>query len=103
MRAQLEHLIAATERPEIKVQVIPFEYGVHPGINSHFILLDTDGALPVLVYTEGLRMYAESVLDEDLQRYRRVWDSLRAIALSFPDSRALIERYMNQLSPPPSP
>jgi transcriptional regulator with XRE-family HTH domain len=100
MRAQLEHLIAATERPEIKVQVIAFEYGVHPGINSHFILLDTDGALPDLVYVEGLRGHAESDSNEEVRRYRRIWDSLRALALSFPDSRALMERYVEKYSPP---
>jgi transcriptional regulator with XRE-family HTH domain len=99
MRAQLEHLVAASERPHITVQVIGFEYGIHPGGNSHFILLDTGGALPDLVYVEGLRGRAESDTTHDLQRYRKTWDILRALALSPRESRERIERYLARLTP----
>jgi transcriptional regulator with XRE-family HTH domain len=39
MREQLRHLIAMTERPNITIQVLPFEAGLHPGMRGPFNLL----------------------------------------------------------------
>jgi hypothetical protein len=97
MREQLEHLISATVRPGITVQIIDFEYGTHPG-DSHFILVRTGGVLPNLVYLEALGR-ADSTSDSDIARYRRVWEHLTALALSPRESRDRIERYVKRLAP----
>ena len=93
MRAQLEHLVAMADRPTITVQVLAFDYGAHPGGNSHFILVDTGGGLPDLVYVEGLRGRAEFTSKADTGRYREVWDVLRSIALSPRESREMLAHY----------
>ena len=88
MRDQL--LAMASRLPHVTVQVIPFEAGAHPGINSSFIILELEGSVPDVVYVEGLlgQHYLQSA--QDLRRYRRVFDQLRAIALSPRESQARI-------------
>jgi transcriptional regulator with XRE-family HTH domain len=82
MRAQLEALVDRAALPNVTVQVIPFEAGAHPGMDSTFILLHLDEDVSDVVFIEGLvgNLYQES--PSDLARYRRVFDLLRAIALS---------------------
>ena len=99
MHAQLQHLLVAADQSGVTIQVIPFEYGTHPGGNSHFILIDTGGALPDLVYVEGLRGRADFSSEADIRRYREVWDFLRAIALSPRESRERIAHHAAGLLP----
>jgi transcriptional regulator with XRE-family HTH domain len=95
---QLEHLRAATDRPNIAVQVIGFEYGLHTGPSGNFILLDMEEGLPDLFYSEGLRGAFASVDPEALDRNRRVWNELRAKALDVFRSKDRIDRYIRELS-----
>ncbi len=99
MRNQLNHLSAAAEQPNVTVQVIGFEYGAHPGGNSHFIVVDTGHGLPDLVYVEGLRGRAEFTSETETQRYREAWEYLTAIALSPRQSGERIEYYAKSLTP----
>ncbi|OLT14230.1 hypothetical protein BJF78_19720 [Pseudonocardia sp. CNS-139] len=62
-------------------------------------MIDTAGALPDLVYVEGLRGHWESSNEHDLQRYRRTWDILRALALPPRESRDRIAQYRERLTP----
>lgn len=99
MGEQLRHLVTVGERPTVTVQVIAFEYGVHPGGNSNFILVDTGNGLPDLVYVEGLRGKVEFTDDDETQRYRAAWSTLTAIALNPRQSRERIEQYLERLAP----
>jgi transcriptional regulator with XRE-family HTH domain len=91
MRLQLEHLLAQAALPNVAVQVIPFGGGAHPAMGRPFIILvfpervDTD-----VVYLEDLTsaLYLEDVAEVD--RYNVFFNHLRATALSFDDSAALI-------------
>jgi transcriptional regulator with XRE-family HTH domain len=98
MRDQLRYLAAAAEQPTVTVQVIGFEYGAHPGGQSHFIMVDTGHGLPDLVYVEGLRGRAEFTSEAETQRYREAWENLTAIALSPRQSRERIEWHVDQLA-----
>lgn len=40
MRAQIEHVVAVTELPNVTVQVMPFERGAHAGMSGGFTILD---------------------------------------------------------------
>jgi transcriptional regulator with XRE-family HTH domain len=40
MRAQIEHVIAITELPNVTVQVMPFERGAHAGMAGGFTIVD---------------------------------------------------------------
>lgn len=99
MREQLRHLVAVSERPTVTVQVIAFEYGSHPGVNSQFILIDTGHGLPDLVYSEGLRGFAEFTDEPETQRYREAWGVLTVIASNPRKSRERIESHLERLAP----
>jgi transcriptional regulator with XRE-family HTH domain len=89
MRDQLEMLAQHSRAPNVTLQVIPFQAGAHPGVNSSFIILHLEEVQDV-VYVEGLigNFYLQS--PGDLARYRRTFDELRAVALGPQDSRKLI-------------
>ncbi len=97
MRLQLEHLLAQAALPNVAVQVIPFGGGAHPAMGRPFIILvfpervDTD-----VVYLEDLTsaLYLEDVAEVD--RYNVFFNHLRATALSFDDSAAMITSVLKE-------
>jgi hypothetical protein len=88
MHAQVQALIQRAAQANVTVQVIPFEAGAHPAINSTFEILHFEEAAPDVVYVEGLlgQHYLEG--PKELARYRRVFDQLRAHALGPRDTMA---------------
>jgi transcriptional regulator with XRE-family HTH domain len=96
--AQLEHLVERSRAPQVTVQVLPLEAGAHPGMDSAFTILHLQEVTDV-VYVEGLigQFFLQS--PNDLARYRRAFDQLRAIALSPQDSRRRIQGAADRLSP----
>ena len=90
MREQLESLVERAAQPNVDLQLLPFNAGAHPAINSTFSLLHFREDVPDVVYVEGL--LGEHYLEAraDIERYRRVFDQLRAMALSPKDSAARI-------------
>jgi transcriptional regulator with XRE-family HTH domain len=98
MRLQLEHLLAQATLPNVAVQVIPFAGGAHPAMGRPFIILvfpervDTD-----VVYLEDLTsaLYVEDLAEVD--RYNVFFNHLRATALSFDDSSALIASVLKEM------
>jgi transcriptional regulator with XRE-family HTH domain len=91
MAAQLDHVLAMMKRPNVTVQVIPFDAGAHPGMPGSFIFLEfRDEGDPELVYVDAQAgdMFLES--EGDLRRYRTMFDHLRASALSPARSADLI-------------
>ncbi len=82
MRAQFERLRQAGARPNVTIQVIPFDAGSHPGMDGAFVVLEfPDPADQSIVYTEtaagGLFLEEEA----DIRRYILIFDHLRAAAL----------------------
>lgn len=98
MRMQLEHLLAQAELPNVAIQVIPFCGGAHPAMGRPFVILvfpervDTD-----VVYLEYLTssLYLEDLGEVD--RYNVFFNHLRATALSFSDSAALITSVLKEM------
>jgi transcriptional regulator with XRE-family HTH domain len=98
MRLQLEHLLAQAALPNVAVQVIPFGGGAHPAMGRPFVILvfpervDTD-----VVYLEDQTsaLYVEDVAEVD--RYNVFFNHLRATALSFDDSAALITSVLKEM------
>jgi hypothetical protein len=95
-RAQLRHLADRSRSPEVTVQILPIEAGAHPGMDSAFTILHLEEVSDV-VYVEGLigKFFLQS--SNDLARYRRAFDQLRAIALSPEDSRRRIQTLAENL------
>ncbi|MGH3699033.1 MAG: Scr1 family TA system antitoxin-like transcriptional regulator [Pseudonocardiaceae bacterium] len=48
MRAQLEHLIAMSERDNMEVLVLPTDLGLHDGLAGPFTLLDFTAAQSIV-------------------------------------------------------
>lgn len=99
MRDQITKLIRLIETADhIKIQVLPLEVGLHPGIAGSFTILDFANPLdPSIAYietrTDGL--YLED--DEEVEVHRDAWDEVRVMALH-PDAsadrmRQIIEQY----------
>lgn len=90
MREQLHHLIDMAKRPNITVQVLPFDKGGHPGLGGSFSLLEFE-VDPTVVYVECLagNLYLEK--GPDVRRFVGILDLLRATALAPDDTMALIE------------
>lgn len=82
MAAQLARISEMTARPNIVVQVVPFELGAHPALESNFTILDLPSPTPGIVFVEGLAgpLYLEE--EDDLERYRVIFVRLQSIALS---------------------
>ncbi|MFB7175455.1 Scr1 family TA system antitoxin-like transcriptional regulator [Streptomyces sp. NPDC056254] len=103
MRNQLAHLLALRGREWVRVQILPFEAGVHAGLQGEITLLRFDGD-PDIVYTEDFVQGHMTANPQALREGSLRYDHLQAAALSLEDSAALIarvleERYGDQPAP----
>ena len=91
MRPQLEYLRELGGLRNVSLQVIPFGGGAHPAMGRPFVILVFgEEADPDVVYLEDLTsaLWVENV--EEVHRYNVFFHHLRATALSFDDSAALM-------------
>jgi transcriptional regulator with XRE-family HTH domain len=98
MRPQLDFLLSLSRLPNVAVQVIPFGGGAHPAMGRPFVVLVfPERADPDVVYLEDLTsaLYLEDV--DEVDRYNVFFNHLRATALSFEDSSALITSVLSEM------
>jgi transcriptional regulator with XRE-family HTH domain len=98
MAAQLGHIVSVMARPNVNVQVITYDSGAHPGMPGAFVHMEfRDEADPELVYvdTQAGDIFLET--EDDLRRYRTMFDHLRAVALSPARSAELITAVREEL------
>ncbi|WP_203828522.1 helix-turn-helix domain-containing protein [Actinoplanes palleronii] len=91
-REQLVHLLAAGQKPNVTIQVIPFSTGAHLGMPGAFAVLEFQEPDPPLVYMEnaGGGLFVEA--DSEIVWYRNSFLRLAAQALNPQDTAAWIER-----------
>ncbi len=84
MRGQLRHLAAIGRRPNIRIQVLPFSVGAHPGMKSPFVLLRFPEGFDDMdcVYLENENGELWQERPGDIARYTEVFNRLRSMALS---------------------
>jgi transcriptional regulator with XRE-family HTH domain len=94
MAAQLAKILDSSAMPNVTVQVLPFELGSHPALESNFTILDLPDQAPDVVFVEGL--IGSTYLDraEDLKRYREIFRRLQSMALNSQDTAELIAGLM---------
>ena len=83
----------AASLPKVTFQLIPFDVGAHPGLDSNFVVLEFGKPMVSdVVYVEGVmgNFYLESAAE--LERYKRIFSRLRSVALSPEDSVAMVAR-----------
>jgi transcriptional regulator with XRE-family HTH domain len=98
MRSQLEHVLELSSLKNVAMQVIPFGAGAHPAMGRPFVILVFPERIdPDVVYLEDLTsaLYLEDV--DEVDRYNVLFNQLRATALSFDDSAALVTSVLKDL------
>ena len=100
MREQLRHLIAMSARPNIIIQVLPFDAGLYPGSECAFwsILDFPDGAHqpPTTVYAEAANGVQILEREPEVLRLTSVFTAMSALALTPEATRELIERTISR-------
>jgi transcriptional regulator with XRE-family HTH domain len=96
MAAQLDKVLQMSAMPNIVVQILPYERGAHPALESNFTMLELPDPTPGIVYVEGLigSHYLERT--EDLERYHAVFGQLQSIALGPEDSAEFLMETMRE-------
>jgi transcriptional regulator with XRE-family HTH domain len=98
MQEQLDRLIEAAGFPNLTLQVIPFGAGAHAAMDGSFSLLGfpepTDPQIVYVEYHTGA-LYLEK--QPEVERYRLMFDHLRASALPVGASRDLMVRVAAEL------
>ncbi|MET9860640.1 helix-turn-helix transcriptional regulator [Streptomyces smyrnaeus] len=100
MHEQLSHIVAAaTERPNVRVQVIPFSLGLHPGMNGPFVVLQFSdrSVLRPIVYLENLGDAWVSRREGDVERYEEAFTDLQAMAPGPQASLSLVKQAIKEL------
>jgi transcriptional regulator with XRE-family HTH domain len=97
MRAQLNHLVDMSQRPNVTIQVMPFTAGGHAAAGGSFSLLQfAEQELPDLVYIEQLASAQYLVKPDVVDTYLEVMDRLRSQAATPAESLAIIQARLGQ-------
>ncbi|MDQ0386328.1 transcriptional regulator with XRE-family HTH domain [Streptomyces sp. DSM 42143] len=98
MRGQLQHLIEMSERPNIRLQVMPFGFGGHSGESGAFTILSfPESDLSDVVYLEQLTSALYLDKHEDVTQYETALKELQQDSPGPDESRDLL-RGLLQLS-----
>lgn len=98
MRRQLSRLLELAKRPNVIMQVLPFEVGAHPGtmLGPFAVLGFEHPDDPGVVYAEGnSNPYPDH--EGDLERYTMAFDRLRSMALSVSQTDDLLRATLEAL------
>jgi transcriptional regulator with XRE-family HTH domain len=98
MRGQLQHLIDVSERPNVRLQIMPFGFGGHSGESGAFTILSfTESDLTDVVYLEQLTSALYLDKREDVTQYEKAMKELQQDSPGPGESRDLL-RGLLQLS-----
>jgi transcriptional regulator with XRE-family HTH domain len=101
MHEQIAHLIAATERPETEILVLPFNAGAHPGQQGTFTILtlpQTQVSDVVYLDLSAGQWFLE--FQEEVDRYRKIFATLREAAFDAAASLEAMHTYMAAFNGP---
>ena len=96
MVEQLDHLLELTKRPNVNLQVLSQDVGVHPSLSGAFFLLRFEDDWRV-AYEETRRFAYYYDTPEAVEDYGKVMNHLRHLALSPKRSRTLIAKVRKEL------
>jgi len=94
MAAQLTKILDVSALPNVMVQVLPFELGAHPALESNFTILRLPDPTPGVVYVEGMIGSIHLQRAEDLGRYHDIFGKLQSMALDPKDTTDLIAQLL---------
>jgi len=90
MAVQLDKVLQMSAMPRVEIQVLPYEAGAHPAMESNFSIIELPSPTTGIVFVEGLigSVYLERA--QDLERYHAVFEWLQSVALGPQDTADLI-------------
>ncbi|MFK0293065.1 helix-turn-helix domain-containing protein [Streptomyces sp. NPDC090442] len=91
MRGQLKHLIDVSEQPNVRLQVMPFNFGGHAGESGSFTMLRfPESDLSDVVYLEQLTsaLYVDKA--EEVAQYERAMEQLQEDSPNPSETRDLL-------------
>jgi transcriptional regulator with XRE-family HTH domain len=94
MATQLAKILDVAARPSVTVQVLPYDVGAHPALESNFTILELPDPTPGVVFVEGMIGSTYLERDDDLIRYQTIFRKLESIALSPQGSNDLIRKFL---------
>ena len=94
MTAQLTKILDMSALPNVMVQILPFELGAHPALESNFTIIGLPSPTLGVVFVEGLIGSTYLERDDDLKRYREIFARLQSIALNPKDTERLIGKIL---------
>ncbi|MFF6955185.1 Scr1 family TA system antitoxin-like transcriptional regulator [Streptomyces sp. NPDC008317] len=97
MRAQLDHLREVARLPNVKIQVLPYLAGAHPGMTSAFTIVSfaEPGSMDVVhMDTTSSTLWLES--EHDAAREGAIFDRLVRLSLAQHNSAALIDGILKE-------
>jgi hypothetical protein len=94
MAAQLAKILEMAARPNVTVQVLPYDVGAHPALESNFTILELPDLTPGIVFVEGMIGSTYLEREDDLLRYQTIFRKLESIALSPQGSSDLIRKFL---------
>lgn len=102
MPAQLRHLVELSNRPDVTIEVIPFEAGAHFGLKGPFTLLEFESALGDVLYLESARRGDLTRGDPAsiplITEYHEAFERLRNLSLEPQDSAEFISGVAGEMS-----
>ncbi|MFB9508777.1 helix-turn-helix domain-containing protein [Streptomyces aurantiacus] len=91
MRGQLQHLIDISQRPNVRLQVMPFSFGGHAGESGAFTVLSfPESDLSDVVYLEQLTSALYLDKREDVTQYEKAMKELQQDSPDPDESRDLL-------------
>ncbi len=88
-KPQLEHVLAVSELPNVVVEIVPLESGIHPCMDGGFVLLSIPGR-GECVHSDGMFRTLMITETHAVAEVQRRYDLLRAKALSPSRSQQLL-------------
>lgn len=94
MAEQLAKILDMAAWPNVTVQVLPYDVGAHPALESNFTILELPDLTPGIVFVEGMIGSTYLEREDDLLRYQTIFRKLESIALSPQGSSDLIRKFL---------
>lgn len=97
VRAQLEHLLEVSHRPNVTLQLLPFSAGGHAAAGGPFsILRFAEPDLPDVVYLEQLTSAIYLDKRADVEGYAAVWEKVAVTALTPAGTRTALAQMLDE-------
>lgn len=96
-RAQLRHLLAASRRPNVELRLLRLSDGLHPGMSTLVNIFRFPGDEPPMVFLENDADIQQIDTPGKVEAYDRIFEQIRAAALSPADTAEHLEKLIATL------